>query len=269
MSNDIRNLHGAFSWGELLTTDVEAAASFYQTLIGWRIKDMPAGEMGVYKILETAPQQGVGGIMALPPHTPPGVPPHWGWYITVDDIDAVAAKAKELGASLVYAVMEAPGVGRMTQIRDPQGAHVSFIQYNEGFKDSGEVRNDHGAFSWGELMTRDVEASQAFYSALLGWDIMASPIPGNESETYHSIKIADNRFVGGMMKMPAQAPESAPPYWAAYVTVSDLDASVSQAKELGATLDYDPVHIPGVGRMTQVADPQGARLSLIQYEMSF
>ena len=33
--------HGAFSWSELLTTDVEAAKPFYTKLFGWNTKDMP------------------------------------------------------------------------------------------------------------------------------------------------------------------------------------------------------------------------------------
>lgn len=31
--------HGAFSWTELMTTDVEAARSFYGTLFGWAFED--------------------------------------------------------------------------------------------------------------------------------------------------------------------------------------------------------------------------------------
>jgi len=33
--------HGAFSWCELMTTDVEAAKAFYTKLFGWGAEDMP------------------------------------------------------------------------------------------------------------------------------------------------------------------------------------------------------------------------------------
>ena len=35
--------HGAFGWNELMTTDVEAARSFYGALFGWETEDYPGG----------------------------------------------------------------------------------------------------------------------------------------------------------------------------------------------------------------------------------
>ena len=39
----------------------------------------------------------IGGMMTTPPEAE-GTPPNWGIYITVDDVDATARKAEELGA---------------------------------------------------------------------------------------------------------------------------------------------------------------------------
>ena len=46
-----------------------------------------------YTVLK-AREEGVGGIMPVPPEAQ-GTPPHWGAYITVNDVDAVAKKAAD------------------------------------------------------------------------------------------------------------------------------------------------------------------------------
>ena len=52
---------------------------------------------------------------------PDEVPPHWSVTFAVDDADATAARAEELGGALVAPPMDA-GPTRITVVRDPQGA---------------------------------------------------------------------------------------------------------------------------------------------------
>jgi predicted enzyme related to lactoylglutathione lyase len=56
------------------------------------------------------------------------VPPHWLAYFQVDDVDAVASKAKQMGAKLCLQPMTMEGVGRMSVISDPQGAVFSIFK---------------------------------------------------------------------------------------------------------------------------------------------
>ncbi len=51
----------------------------------------------------------------------PDAPPHWSVTFAVEDADATAAKATELGGRVVVPPFDAPWV-RMTIIADPQGA---------------------------------------------------------------------------------------------------------------------------------------------------
>jgi predicted enzyme related to lactoylglutathione lyase len=55
-------------------------------------------------------------------------PPHWGITFAVDDADAAAAKAQELGATVLVPPFDAPWV-RMTIITDPQGATFVASQF--------------------------------------------------------------------------------------------------------------------------------------------
>jgi predicted enzyme related to lactoylglutathione lyase len=57
-----------------------------------------------------------------------------------------------------------------------------------------------------------------------------------------------------------------PPHWQIYFQVDDCDAATAKAKQLGANVFAGPMTIEHVGRMTILADPQGAVFSLFQPE---
>jgi predicted enzyme related to lactoylglutathione lyase len=125
---DVFQTPGAFSWNELMTSDPAGALAFYTALFGWTgsTMPMPDGDYHVLKVGETA----VGGVMALPPEAKAGgMPPCWGSYVTVADVDATARKAAGLGGKVVHGPLDVPGVGRMAVIIDPQGAAINVIAY--------------------------------------------------------------------------------------------------------------------------------------------
>lgn len=55
--------------------------------------------------------------------------PQWGIYITVDDVDATARKAEELGGKVLMPPTDIPNVGRFAALMDPQGVMFSVITY--------------------------------------------------------------------------------------------------------------------------------------------
>jgi predicted enzyme related to lactoylglutathione lyase len=57
------------------------------------------------------------------------MPPSWGAYVTVDDVDATAALAEKLGGKICIPPTDIPTVGCFTVIQDPQGAMLSAITY--------------------------------------------------------------------------------------------------------------------------------------------
>ena len=120
--------HGAFSWFELMTTDTEGAKKFYSSLFGWETEEMSMEDMK-YTVVKVG-DDAVGGIMSIPPQAE-GTPPNWGGYVTVDDVDATARKAEELGAKILVPLTDIPNVGRFFVLQDPQGAVISAITYAE------------------------------------------------------------------------------------------------------------------------------------------
>jgi len=120
--------NGAFSWFELMTTDVAGAEAFYKGIFGWETEKVPM-EGGEYTIIKVD-GKGVGGMMEHPAECR-GMPPSWDTYVTVDDVDAVAGRAESLGGKVLRPPMDIPNVGRFCVIQDPQGAVLCPIAYAE------------------------------------------------------------------------------------------------------------------------------------------
>ena len=125
---DAMTTHGAFSWNELLTTDPGAAKEFYTQLFGWTTEEWPMGDYN-YLVVKVGGESR-GGIMTIP-EAAKGMPPSWGPYVTVDDVDATAAQAEKLGGKIRVPPTDIPSVGRFTVIADPQGAVISAITYEK------------------------------------------------------------------------------------------------------------------------------------------
>ncbi len=123
---DAYTTHGAFSWNELMTTDPDAALAFYSALFNWKVETMPMPD-GPYHVVK-ADGTAVGGVMKLPEHAG-GMPPCWGSYVTVNDVDATCAQAASLGGKVVFGPMDVPSVGRLAVIVDPQGAAINVMTY--------------------------------------------------------------------------------------------------------------------------------------------
>jgi predicted enzyme related to lactoylglutathione lyase len=140
--SQIVNEHGSVNFNGLNTRDPQGAKAFYGSVFGWNLLDLGAdggmmwqlpgygdhleeikpgfrkgmAEMGAPAGFEDV----VASIIAIA-EDQPDVPAHWSVTFAVDDADATAAKAEELGGQVVVAPFDAPWV-RMSVIRDPQGA---------------------------------------------------------------------------------------------------------------------------------------------------
>ncbi len=124
------------------------------------------------------------------------------------------------------------------------------------------MSRSHGAFVWHELMTTDIDAAQKFYAAVVGWTAQKGQTPGMDYREFR----AGERMVAGLMAIPDEAKAmGAPPMWSGYVSVDDVDAATDKVARLGGRVCRPPHDIPGVGRFSVVADPQGAVLNLFKF----
>jgi uncharacterized protein len=243
---------GTFCWVDLMAADQDAAKRFYASLFGWEYQDFPIGEGTFYSLalLDGKP------VAAVTPLAGEGIPPHWNCYVSVEDADAAAARAQELGATVLLPAGDVGESGRLAMIRDPQGAILGLWQPGGHF--GAGLVNVPGALSWNDVLSPDVEASAVFYRALFGWDIAEIPGAGGQ---YWSIANGEIKN-GGMMPVPP----GGHPAWNLYFAVEDTEAAMARAGELGGQIVMGPMAVPG-GRFAIVRDPQNAVFSVLDGEL--
>jgi uncharacterized protein len=151
----LANEPGALNLNGLNTRDMDGAKGFYGPVFGWRTIDVNGLEMwtlpGFGDFLERdnpdlrkqfaeadAPEgfEDVVGTINPIPDDQSDTPAHWSVTFAVDDADATAAKATELGGKVIVPPFDAPWV-RMTVIGDQQGATFIASKFVPENKDLG------------------------------------------------------------------------------------------------------------------------------------
>jgi uncharacterized protein len=243
--------HGIPSWVDHSSPDPVKAGAFYSGVFGWDVQEGDP-EFGGYA-MATKDGRNVAGIG---PQQGPG-PSYWGTYVNVDSADDVTEKVRASGGTVMVEPMDVGEEGRMAVFADPAGA--MFGVWEPGRMKGAGLVNEEGSLGWNELVTSDVEGSKVFYGAVFGWahDSHEGGPPGGYTEWK-----ASGRTMGGMMAKPPGMPAGIPSYWGVYFIVSDVDATVAKAKELGGDV-FLPAFDSPQGRMAGIVDPFGAMFSVI------
>jgi predicted enzyme related to lactoylglutathione lyase len=227
------------------------AREFYGDLFDWVVQ--PGGpETGGYSVAELNGRgvAGIGPKMGLPE-----APTMWTTYLATSDAEATAAKVRRSGGQLIAEPMDVTDVGRMAVAVDPAGA-VFGVWQARAFP-GAQIVNEPGAMSWNEQMSHDLEASKAFYAAVFGYEYSDS----SGGLSYATFKV-HGKDAGGIGGYHAGLPADTPASWRVYFGVADTDASVVRVQANGGSVIWEPIEHP-YGRLSTVADDQGARFSLL------
>lgn len=119
------NVPNSPCWNELATKDASKAGEFYSGLFGWDKNVQQMDQMAYTSFMNV--DRPAGGMYEPTPEMGE-IPSHWAVYFAVNDADATASRAAELGATVCVPPMDIPGVGRMAAIKDPQGAAFAVIK---------------------------------------------------------------------------------------------------------------------------------------------
>jgi uncharacterized protein len=132
------NEPGAWSMSPLHTRDPERSAAFYHDVFGWEPEGMDGGGVSLMRLpgfvggepLQPVPRDVVAVMAPMSSEQfPDEVPSHWSVDFWVKDADATAAKASELGGTVIMQPFDVPGVGlRQAVLADPQGAAFSITR---------------------------------------------------------------------------------------------------------------------------------------------
>ena len=143
------NEPGSLNFNDLNTTDLESAAAFYGAVFGWEMIDVGGFSAWALPAYGDFLEQRTPGLrenmvaMGAPARfqevvasvrATPDVPAYWGVTFAVDDADAIATAAAELGGRVLVPPLDAPWV-RLTVIADPQGATFTASKFVPENKD--------------------------------------------------------------------------------------------------------------------------------------
>lgn len=243
---------GTPCWIELVTPDREQAVAFYGSLFGWTATE-PNEEFGGYSRFESD-GRAIGGLM-------PEVPgmtgaPQWSVYLATSDAEKTAALATEHGGSVLVPPMPLPGLGTMVVVADASGMAHSGWQAAE-FAGTEAVDSD-GDPVWHEAYSRDFGTSRDFLRDVYGWDVsMAS----DTDEFRYATNGPEQAATAGLMDASSWGDDFTP-HWTAYVKVSDMDATLAKAQELGGAVTQGPDDTP-YGVLATITDPNGQAIKVI------
>jgi predicted enzyme related to lactoylglutathione lyase len=149
------NEPGSLNFNDLRTRDLDGARSFYGAVFGWDVLDLGGSlawalpgygdfleqrtpgtranmaQMGAPKRFEDV----VASVAAIGDDEPDATP-QWGVTFAVDDADAIASRAVDLGGEVVVPPFDAAWV-RTTVIADPAGATFTATKFVPENKDLG------------------------------------------------------------------------------------------------------------------------------------
>lgn len=243
------------SWVDLASPNVSASTQFYGQLFGWEAKPVGGPEVGNYTffMLRGKDIAGVGSQMD------DRQPPAWTLYFASDNVDQTQEKIQAAGGNVLMGAMDVMGAGRMGIYSDPTGA--AFGIWQAGAHKGASIMNEPGAYTWGELQTRDIPAAKGFYQQAFGWSETTNPMgPGQPDYTEWK---QGGESIGGAMAMMAAIPAEVPAHWLVYFQVESADRSAEKAVQLGGRILKEPMDFPG-GRFAVVSDPQGAGFGILE-----
>ena len=117
-----------------------------------------------------------------------------------------------------------------------------------------------GTPNWVDLMTHDTAGSKAFYAGLFGWE-WEDQI--HEGQFLYSVARKDGAQVAGLGEQPPEMQQQGvPTMWNTYIAADSCDECTQRALDAGGKAVVDPMDVMDAGRMSFIADNQGAVFGL-------
>ncbi|GGJ26433.1 VOC family protein [Streptomyces brasiliensis] len=128
-----------------------------------------------------------------------------------------------------------------------------------GAKDVVSTHSVFGSPCWVSLTSRDLQTTEDFYTAVLGWRWRSVKLGDHfRIALANSVPVAGVAAVAAMWQMAVA--------WTPYFAVPDADEAVSRARERGGTTAVGPLSFPP-GRAALLADRDGATFGIWEGEL--
>ncbi|MDF3298360.1 VOC family protein [Streptomyces tropicalis] len=244
---------GTPCWVSLMVHRMAETQAFYGELFGWEFQPGPQ-QLGPY-VRALLDGREVAGIGQLPPDR--DLPVAWTPYFASPDVDLTAETARLCGGTIGVGPLDAAAAGRLAIGSDPSGA--VFGLWQAGAHLGTGVTGVPGTPTWNELVTYETATVVKFYETLFGYEERRPGPAGTDRVTLY----LGGRAVAGVRGLGPDLPRDRGPHWDTYFEAADPDAALDRVAALGGrivTTARDTAH----GRVAEVADPEGARFSLIR-----
>jgi uncharacterized protein len=228
----------AFFQLTLRTLDVEAARSFYTSLLG-------GGPLEIVQLHEQAVARGAR--------------PHWLGFLEVGDVDQAAADFVRRGASPLAPKWRTAAGVEAAVMRDPGGAILALAKPPS--REYAARRSREPEVVWYELNTSEVGRAKVHYSELFGWAIEEPTEQGGLAVVHPFAWQPGGRQVGSMAAIEGRAGVHA--HWLFHFRVDSLARAAQVVRDAGGVA-FDPMTLSNGDQLAVCDDPQGAAFVIRQ-----
>ena len=247
---------GRWVWGDLVTSDVAAAADFYGKVFGWTFETYGGEDDRDTYTLVLSNGLPIGGMVFDQRAKNGDVPSaRWIGLVSVPDVAAAAAAVSANGGKVVVAPKSLGERGETAVFQDPEGVPFGAVRSKHG--DPADYLGDVNEWAWLDLWTADVGRATKFYRAVVGYEVY--PVQLHELRRGAHLVSGGYARAGVMQKNDTRTSA----VWLPYVRVMDAKLAAEAARAAGGKVLREPADVGGAV-VAVIADPTGAPVGVAQ-----
>ena len=247
---------GRWVWGDLVTSDVAAAADFYGKVFGWTFETYGGEDDRETYTLVLSNGLPIGGMVFDQRAKNGDVPSaRWIGLVSVPDVAAAAAAVSANGGKVVVAPRSLGERGETAVFQDPEGVPFGAVRSKHG--DPADYLGDVNEWAWLDLWTADVTRATDFYRAVVGYEVYPVQL--------HELRRGAHLVSGGYARagvMQKNDPRTSA-VWLPYIRVMDAKLAAEAARAAGGKVLREPADVGGAV-VAVIADPTGAPVGVAQ-----
>jgi predicted enzyme related to lactoylglutathione lyase len=247
-------LTGKVIWHDLFTDDVIGARDFYTGTFGWQYEEYRGG--GKTYIVFTHTGRALAGLVEL--RNPAKNENQWVSYVSVRDVDQVAAYVSANGGKVLLSPRTLHQHGKLAIFADPEGAAFGVLSSFSG--DPEDTLSRSGEWIWADLLARNPQQQAKFYQGIAGYTVVDDT---RSAEVNDFFLRADGFARAGVGPLPA---EDILPNWLPYLRVADVMGTLAKATQFGGSVILQPSMELFNGKLAIIADPSGAAFGIVQID---
>ena len=251
---------GKMIWAELVTPDLAGSKRFYGGLFGWTFRDLGGGDTQ-YALAQMDGEPVAGLVYGAAPAGEKHQP-FWLTFLAVRDVQAARGAVIAHGGKVVRGPVTYRLRGRQAIFSDPRGAVFGVLTSRSG--DPPDFLAAPGAWIWSSLLSRDADATAAFYQTVLSCDVFDLE---SDDGLRHVVLSTDGYARAGVNELPTDSARRHP-HWLNFVRVLDANDAATKAVALGGRVLVPPHVDRHGGELAVIADPTGAPFGVMEWTHS-